>query len=599
MTQSGAIPSLILAAGYSLRMGTLKPLLPLGGSTFIEEAVKRFRAAGIQDIRVVVGYKADEITPILDKLGVRSIFNPEFDKGMLSSLLAGLRSFDSDTEAFFLLPSDVPLVKPATIRALIHAYRRDGARIIYPRFQGLRGHPPLIPTACVADLPADYGGGLRVFLSRYDRQAIDLDVVDESVLMDCDTPEDYRKLQAYRSMEGIPTEQECAELWARYDVSGNVIAHCRLVAELARILALHLNRAGLNLDTGLVVASGHLHDLVRGLPDHARAGARVIEELGYPLVARVVASHMDIRLKRRGLDESDLIFLADKCVEEDRLVALEERFERSRIRFAGKPGILQAVERRFRDARTIRERLEKLTGVSLDGIIRKYEKSMRMASTGWKRNIYLVRHGAIEQLGSARRCIGQMDLPLSAEGVRQAESLRDRMRGIPLAAVFCSDLSRSVETASIICSLHGLEPFVNRNWREICLGEWDGLTFAEVQVRFPGQYEERGKNIALFRPPGGESFFDCACRVIPALFEALRSTRGDILIAGHAGVNRILICQAMGKSMDAIFDIAQDYGCLNLIGYANFRFELEILNETVQPREGPHKERGEYPEKVT
>ncbi len=586
MKQSGAIASLILAAGYSSRMGTFKPLLPLGRSTLIEEAVNRFRDAGIQDIRVVVGYRADEIVPVLDKLGVRSIFNSEFDKGMLSSCVAGLRSFGNGTEAIFLLPVDVPLVKAATIRAIVDTYRRDGARIVYPRFQGLRGHPPLVPTACVADLPADYSGGLRAFLSRYDQQAIDLDVVDESILMDCDTPEDYCKLQAYRSMDGIPTEQECAELLARYDVPGNIRAHCRLVAELARALALQLNRAGLNLNAGLVVASGYLHDLARAQPDHARAGARMIEKLGYPLVARVVASHMDIRLKRRGLDELDLIFLADKCIEEDRLVSLEERFESSRGRFAGKPDILEAVERRFRAARTIRERLEKLTGVSLDGIIRKYRKSMRMAATSLRRNIWLVRHGAIEHPGSARRYMGQMDLPLNAEGVRQAESLRERMQGIPLSAVYCSDLSRSIETASIICGPHGIEPFVDRNWREIGLGDWEGSTFAEIQQRFPDQYEERGKNIVLFRPPGGESFLDCASRVIPALFEALRATHGDILIAGHAGVNRILLCQAMGKSMDGIFDIAQDYGCLNLIRYSNFRFELEILNETEQSSPG-------------
>ena len=86
--------------------------------------------------------------------------------------------------------------------------------------------------------------------------------------------------------------------------------------------------------------------------------------------------------------------------------------------------------------------------------------------------------------------------------------------------------------------------------------------------------------MSCFVRPAGESFQDCAFRVIPALFAALLSTRGDILIAGHAGVNRILICQAMGKSMDAIFDITQDYGCLNLIRYSDFRFELEILNET-------------------
>ena len=73
---------------------------------------------------------------------------------------------------------------------------------------------------------------------------------------------------------------------------------------------------------------------------------------------------------------------------------------------------------------------------------------------------------------------------------------------------------------------------------------------------------------------------DCACRVMSALYEALRSTRGNILIVGHAGVNRILLCQALGKSMNELFDIRQDYGCLNLIRYANFAFELEMLNET-------------------
>jgi probable phosphoglycerate mutase len=58
--------------------------------------------------------------------------------------------------------------------------------------------------------------------------------------------------------------------------------------------------------------------------------------------------------------------------------------------------------------------------------------------------------------------------------------------------------------------------------------------------------------LSCFVRPAGESFQDCAFRVIPALFAALLSTRGDILIAGHAGVNRILICQAMGKSMDTV-----------------------------------------------
>ena len=76
-----------------------------------------------------------------------------------------------------------------------------GALIIYPRFQGRRGHPPLISTACVAGLPPDCDGGLRAFLGRYGAAALDLEVMDEAVILDCDTPEDYRRLQAYASRQ--------------------------------------------------------------------------------------------------------------------------------------------------------------------------------------------------------------------------------------------------------------------------------------------------------------------------------------------------------------------------------------------------------------
>ncbi|MBF0510006.1 MAG: nucleotidyltransferase family protein [Deltaproteobacteria bacterium] len=228
MTGNKAIAALVLAAGYSSRMGALKPLLPLGQSTALEEVVRRFRQAGIADIRVVTGHRAEEIAPVLDRLGVRQVFNAEYDKGMFSSIRAGLGTLGPGIDAFFLLPVDIPLIRPGTITALVQARRQHNADVIYPCFEGRRGHPPLISTACVADLPQDQAGGLRAYLAQHDGPVLDLEVLDEFILNDFDTPEDYQRLQLIFTKEDISTERECRALWTRYNVPENVIAHSRL-----------------------------------------------------------------------------------------------------------------------------------------------------------------------------------------------------------------------------------------------------------------------------------------------------------------------------------------------------------------------------------
>jgi molybdenum cofactor cytidylyltransferase len=101
MNTNRIIGTVILAAGYGSRMGTLKPLLPLGQSTVIEEAITRFRQAGIGQLRVVVRYQAELITPLLDRLGVAWVLNEQYERGMLSSVLTGLQSLESNVEAFF------------------------------------------------------------------------------------------------------------------------------------------------------------------------------------------------------------------------------------------------------------------------------------------------------------------------------------------------------------------------------------------------------------------------------------------------------------------------------------------------------------------
>jgi alpha-ribazole phosphatase len=579
MREAPRVVALILAAGASSRMDMFKPLAPLGTSTLIEEAVTRFRKAGISDVRVVVGYRADELTPVLDRLNVRWVLNSGHARGMFSSVLAGIGSLEPNVEAFFLLPCDVALVNPRTIRLLLDAYDPAGLQVIHPRFGGKRGHPPLVPAAWLkGDLSPDLPGGLRSFLEAHAQEAVDVDVTDEAVLLDCDTPEEYRVLVRRRSREGVPSERECEAIWEKLQVPEPIRAHGRLVAEVARVLAVHLNQAGLALDLPLITAAGRLHDIAREQRDHARVGAGILDGMGYPRVGALVARHMDMDPGSSSVTESELIYFADKCVEEDRLVSLEERFERSMARHAHRPDILRKVRKRRDDARNIGRRVERVLGLPPEAVICRHERTIGAAAVPGCRIVYLVRHGAIQSAGEPKRFIGQLDLPLHEQGRLQAEGLTERLSGVELSAVFCSDLKRSLETAEIIAAPHGLPCVPRRDLREISLGAWEGLTFDQVRSTFPREFTSRGLDIVHTRPPEGESFLHCACRVLAAFHEIIQSTHGDILIVGHAGVNRILLCQALGLSLEHLFRIDQDYGCLNIMHYRNQLLEVRLLN---------------------
>jgi alpha-ribazole phosphatase len=576
------IAALVLAAGYSSRMGIFKPLASLGTYTLIEEAATRFLRAGITDVRVVVGYRADEIKPVVDRLGVRWILNADYDRGMFSSVLAGVKSLEADVDGFFLLPCDIALVNPETIRTLFNAYDPDDPKIIYPRFDGRRGHPPLIPTAYLRqDLPSDYPGGLQVLLGSYEHNAMDMDVIDENILLDCNTPLDYLALVERRSREGVPTEGECGAVWSRLKVSGDVIAHSVLVAGLARVLAVHLNSAGLVLSLPLILAAGRLHDIAKGQPDHAGAGARLLAGMGYARVGAVVARHTDIQSHGPSVDEADLIYFADKCVEEDRLVSLEDRFKKSMARYADRPGIREKVMGRFENARNIGKRIEAFLGRPVEEVIGRHERSLRAESMSGGRMIYMVRHGAVQSPADPKRFIGQLDLPLNAEGLRQAEQLAEALLDTSLSAVFCSDLERSSDTAQIIAKPHQVSCVPRRDLREISLGRWEGMSFDEVRSVYPDEFHARGRDIVHYRPPEAESFLDCSFRVIPAFQEILNSTLGNILIVGHAGVNRIILSRALRRPLEDLFEIDQDYGCLNIVVHRPTALEVVLLNGSV------------------
>lgn len=191
--------------------------------------------------------------------------------------------------------------------------------------------------------------------------------------------------------------------------------------------------------------------------------------------------------------------------------------------------------------------------------------------------LYLVRHGSIISV-QGKAYIGQVEAPLSETGIEQAWALRKWLEPVSFSAVYCSDLSRSHRTAKIIVGNRVRAITVRPDLREICLGAWDGFSFKEIKSRYPEEFEARGKDLENWRPPGGESFADCRARVLPVLREILESAQGNVLLVGHAGVNRLILCDVLGIPVKNLFSLGQDYGCLNILEYEESLAQLRLLN---------------------
>lgn len=191
--------------------------------------------------------------------------------------------------------------------------------------------------------------------------------------------------------------------------------------------------------------------------------------------------------------------------------------------------------------------------------------------------IYLLRHGEI-QAGPKKRFIGQTDCELSAKGRQQALAWKDFFSRGDLQNILCSDLQRSEQSAASIAGIRSDRLRIDDRLREIHLGDWENQEMAAVKAACPQAWVQRGQDLAGFRPPGGESFRDLRDRVMSCFEEVVCSLPEDILIVGHAGVNRVLLCRFLGMPLQNLFRLGQDYGCLNLIQQQGAQFRVLRVN---------------------
>jgi molybdenum cofactor cytidylyltransferase len=202
------IAALILAAGQGRRMGTNKMLAPVAGKPLLAHTMEAIRRCAVLPPIVVTGDHGAEVAAIVGQQGGMTIHNPDYENGLASSLRRGLAALPADAEGVLICLGDMPLVGADHIDRLIAAFNpAEGRAICVPVRKGRRGNPVLWSVDFCAEMQElDGDQGARSMLALYAEKVVDVDMPDDAIFIDVDTPSALEALR--RQIEGAPRLRE-------------------------------------------------------------------------------------------------------------------------------------------------------------------------------------------------------------------------------------------------------------------------------------------------------------------------------------------------------------------------------------------------------
>jgi molybdenum cofactor cytidylyltransferase len=193
------VAAIVLAAGRSMRMGTINKLIAeIGGKPLVRIAAEQALASRAQPVIVVTGHERERVEAALAELPVRFVNNPDFADGLGTSLRAGIAAVPPDAEAAIVCLGDMPQVDTGLIDKLIAAFDPErGALVVVPTFDGRRGNPVVWSRRFFRDLMSISGDiGARHLIGTYAEAVVEVPVAGEAALTDVDTPESFSAVKA-------------------------------------------------------------------------------------------------------------------------------------------------------------------------------------------------------------------------------------------------------------------------------------------------------------------------------------------------------------------------------------------------------------------
>jgi probable phosphoglycerate mutase len=198
-------------------------------------------------------------------------------------------------------------------------------------------------------------------------------------------------------------------------------------------------------------------------------------------------------------------------------------------------------------------------------------------------HICLVRHGETDW-NAARRIQGQLDLPLNPTGIAQAEATARALARETFAAIFSSDLERAHHTARLIAGHHPIEVSLREDLRERRYGKFQGLTYGEIESRYPEAHRHFHERHLDEDFDGGESLREFHARVSGALNAIAGTCTGQrVLVVAHGGVLDIAYRLATRRDLQSSRDFTISNAAVSWIAHAADGWHL--LSWNVAPSE--------------
>jgi len=174
---------------------------------------------------------------------------------------------------------------------------------------------------------------------------------------------------------------------------------------------------------------------------------------------------------------------------------------------------------------------------------------------------------------------GHSDPSLSVQGREQLPAIIQNLSQIVPSAIWSSDLRRARETAEPIAKHFGLGYKISPDFREMNFGNWEGLTWKEVELQYPDDARAWAKLFPHHRPPGGESFLELQVRAADQLEQlAKHGEPGCTLVVTHAGFIRTAVAWVLGVPGERISRIGQNHGALTTLEKQGNHWSVTALN---------------------
>ncbi len=187
--------------------------------------------------------------------------------------------------------------------------------------------------------------------------------------------------------------------------------------------------------------------------------------------------------------------------------------------------------------------------------------------------IYLLRHGATRRPGTY---IGRSDIELSEKGRVQVRALRPFVSAFRFDQCYCSPLSRCRETFELLdiaspCTM-------DNNLQEIDFGQWEGLSFAQIEARFPSQLERWVEQQDRFQFPDGDLITAFNDKIRRWCDNLLTKKLERVFIVSHGGVIRAALCHLLGIDSTKAFAFHVKEGCVAALTVDDGFGRLEFFN---------------------